>query len=171
MQRGPHETGGAPADFGIHIGRQRPAHRAGKTGDQGDAGDRPARVGAVETHQRGKRGIVQTHRHAGPEDAPGGEQHQHLLCHAECDQTRCQYQVGPHQQVASAGPVNDASHQRPGRRHHQQRDRERAKHGGARDIEITRDRCRQNRRQISRRSPRQRLGGAEGNHNAALAGD
>jgi hypothetical protein len=43
VQRRPDETCRAPAELRIEKGRERPADRAGKTGDQSDAGDGSAR--------------------------------------------------------------------------------------------------------------------------------
>ena len=148
MQRRPDKTGAPPTQPSLKRSGQRPAHGAGKAGDQGDAGNHIARVLAIEPHQGGKRGLVQTARHGHAHHHPGRKQAPRAGSQTQARQPGGKHDVAQRQDRAPAQRVNGAPGARPQKSRDHQTHRKRRKGRGHRHTQVTRHGCRQNGGQV-----------------------
>ncbi|CAM3355409.1 hypothetical protein THPR109532_04875 [Thalassospira profundimaris] len=112
MHRRPEIAGRAPVKLGLDPGGNRPADRAGKSGNQGNAGDRSARIMAINPAQRGKGRLIKPHRHANTNDAPRNTHHGQTIGRTQHRKAARKDQAGHCQHRAPAKLVNP----RPGLR-------------------------------------------------------
>lgn len=168
MRRSPAHAGRPPAERIDAPRRQRPADRARKAGEQRNAGDRPARLLPIDPAERCERGVVEPEPHPCAHDEPAEPQHWRRGRKRQRHQPRREQQIRYSQHLAPAEEIDRAADAWAQQRRHQQRAGERGIDHARRCSDICRLRPGDERDEIVARRPRERLRGAEPQHDTGL---
>lgn len=157
MQTGPDKAGALPSKVPLQKRRQWPANGAGKARNQCDARNEIASIPPIDPDQRCECGFIETTCHGETDDHPSGKQMPCLCGQAKAYQPKRENQAAERQHGATTPHVDQSPGVWPKESRNHQSNREGTEHGCGAYAQISRYRCRKNRRQVIARGPAQSL--------------